>query len=333
MTRRRAAQGPIAPERRRQGSCKVGRPRGLSCPRREVGGLSHQGIHIDSEDGVLEAGTAAGGDVRWVATDVTAPLEFIRRRRDLSPVAAAALGRSLAGAAMLLRFSAKTPQRLVVEIRGNGPLRKVMAESDPEGNLRGLVSEPQVDVPPYPNGKLAVGAAIGDGILQVLREYPGGGRYHSQVALVSGEIGADLAHYLQQSEQTSSAVMVGVLTRHQGVAAAGGLIVESLPGAADAVLSRLEENLGRGREVSRLLEQGGVAALRHTVLAGLEPETHESRGVRYHCRCSRERLLNHLLGLSEEQMEELGIIDEVAQAECGFCGEVYLFQPSELRPM
>src|SRR5688572_18513595 len=188
-------------------------------------------LRVTSPEGVLQAGTARAGEVRWVATDITGPLEFIRQRRDLSPVAAAALGRSLAGAAMLLRLSTKTPQRLVLEIRGDGPLRKVMAEADPEGNLRGLVSDPQVDVPPYADGKLAVGTAIGSGILQVLREYPGG-RYHSQVELVSGEIGADLAHYLLQSEQTSSAVLVGVLTRPGGVAAAGGLIVETLPGAA-----------------------------------------------------------------------------------------------------
>ena len=294
--------------------------------------MSTANLSVISPEGVGEAGLAARGQVRWVTTDITAPLEFIRRRRDLSPVSAAALGRSLAGAAMLLRIAVKTPARLVVEIRGNGPLGKVMAEADPSGNLRGLVSEPRVDVPHYANGKLAVGTAIGGGILQVLREYEGGGRYHSQVALVSGEIGADLAHYLEQSEQTSSAVLVGVLTRHEGIAAAGGLIVEPMPGASEATLERLEANLQGCQEASRLLESGGVAALKAAALAGLEPELRESQGLRYHCRCSRERLLGHLLCLSDEQLHDLGIDEEVAQAECGFCGEVYLFQPSELRP-
>jgi molecular chaperone Hsp33 len=287
---------------------------------------------VVSPEGVMEAGLAAGGAVRWVTTDITHPLEFIRRRRDLSPVSAAALGRSLAGAAMLLRIAVKTPARLVVEIRGSGPLGKVMAEADPAGNLRGLVSEPRVDVPHYANGKLAVGAAIGGGILQVLREYEGGGRYHSQVALVSGEIGADLAHFLEQSEQTSSAVLVGVLTRPDGVAAAGGLIVEPMPGATEAILERLEANLLGCQEASRLLERGGVEALKGAALAGLGAEVNESQPVRFQCRCSRERLLGHLLCLSEEQLAELGVEEEVAQAECGFCGEVYLFQPSELRP-
>lgn len=293
---------------------------------------NNHGPQVTSPEGLLEAGLAAGGELRWVAVDLTAPVEFIRRRRDLSPVSAAALGRSLAGSAMLLRLSAKTPQRLVLEIRGNGPLRKVMAEAEPNGNLRGLVAEPRVDLPPYPGGKLAVGRAIGHGILQVLREYDGGGSYHSQVQLVSGEIGADLAHFLRQSEQTPSAVLVGVLTRPDGVAAAGGLIVEALPNASERSLAVLEGNLDGSRDVSRLLEAGGVEELKRACLDGLQAQRRESQGVRYHCRCSRERLLGHLLGLSAEQLEELELGSEVAQAECGFCGEVYFFQPSELRP-
>jgi len=294
--------------------------------------MSFYNSHVTSPDGTLEAGMAAGGHLRWVAVDLSVPLEFIRRRRDLSPVSAAALGRALAGAAMLLRLSSKTPLRLVLELRGDGPLRKVMTEAEPNGNLRGLVSEPRVDIPPYANGKLAVGRAIGSGILQVLREYEGGGRYHSQVQLVSGEIGADLAHYLRQSEQTPSAVLVGVLTRPDGVAAAGGFIVEPLPSAPDSVVAGLEGNIAAATDASRLLAAGGVAALKDACLAGLEPQLLESQAVRYHCRCSRERLLAQLLGLSEEQLEELGIGSDVAQAECGFCGEVYFFQPSELRP-
>ncbi|HEV8631683.1 MAG TPA: Hsp33 family molecular chaperone HslO [Thermoanaerobaculia bacterium] len=293
---------------------------------------TNHGPQVTSPAGMLEAGLAGGGQLRWVAVDLTAPVEFIRRRRDLSPISSAALGRSLAGAAMLLRLASKTPQRLVLEIRGDGPLRKVMAEAEPSGNLRGLVAEPRVDLPPYPGGKLAVGKAIGHGILQVLREYDGGGSYHSQVELVSGEIGADLAHYLRQSEQTPSAVMVGVLTRPDGVAAAGGLIIEALPNTNEATFARLEANLGGHREVSRLLEAGGVAALKEACLGGLDAELRETQAVRYHCRCSRERLLGHLLGLSAEQLEELALGEEVAQAECGFCGEVYFFQPSELRP-
>jgi molecular chaperone Hsp33 len=291
-------------------------------------------IHVfESARGELQAGTAAEGDLRWVAVDVTAPAELVRGRLDLSPVAAAALGRCMAGAAMLLRLSAKAPWRLVLEVRGDGPLGKVMAEADQEGNLRGLVGEPQVQVAHNANGKLAVGAAVGEGTLHVLREYEQRGvRYQSQVRLVSGEIGEDLAHFLEQSEQTRSAVLVGVLTRPEGVTAAGGLVVEVMPGAREETIARLERNIEASREVSRILEAQGAPGVQEAILAGLRPQRRERQALRYHCRCSRERFLGHLLGLSEEQLEELGLDTEVAQAECGFCGEVYLFQPSELKP-
>src|SRR4029079_9578472 len=131
--------------------------------------------------------------------------------------------------------------------------------------------------------------------------------------------------------QTPSAVLVGVLTRPEGVAAAGGLIVEAMPKARQSASADLERTIAAARDVSGVLEQGGVAALKAACLTGFDPQPLESQAVRYHCRCSRERLLGPLLGLSEEQLEELDIGSEVAQAECGFCGEVYFFQPSELR--
>lgn len=280
--------------------------------------------------GTLEAGTAARGSLRWVAVDLTGPVEEVRRRLDLSPVAAAALGRALAGAAMLLRLTAKTPQRVTLEVRGDGPLRQVLAEADEEGRLRGTVGEPRATVPDRPDGKLAVGAATGQGLLRVLKEFRGGGRYHSQVALVNGEIGLDLAHYLRQSEQVASAVLVGVLTRPQGVAAAGGLVVEVLPGASEDAVARLEANIARSDGVSRVVDFGGVAAVKAHLLEGLDPRPHETQRLRYHCRCSRERLLRHLVVLTAEDLDPLREEDRSVHAECAFCGASYTFFASEL---
>ncbi|MBZ0113823.1 MAG: Hsp33 family molecular chaperone HslO, partial [Thermoanaerobaculia bacterium] len=110
-------------------------------------------------EGVLESGTAGGGFLRWAAADVTAPLQYVTHRLDLSPVAAAALGRGMAGVAMMRRLSSKGATRLHLEIRSEGPLKLLLAEADADGNLRGAVGEPRVDVPNYPNGKLAVGVA------------------------------------------------------------------------------------------------------------------------------------------------------------------------------
>jgi molecular chaperone Hsp33 len=278
----------------------------------------------------LELGLAGDGALRWALVDLTDVVQEARDRRDLGPVATAALGRSMAGAALLLRLATKTPSRLVLEVRGDGPILRVLAEADKDGNLRGLVGDERVDVPHYDNGKLAVGRAVGKGFLRVLRELEGGGMHHSQVELVSGEIGDDVAHYLAQSEQTRSAVLLGVLGKPSGVAAAGGMIVEVLPGAGDDMIDKLEKNIAGIRGISELLEQGGTAHVVETVLAGLDREVKEVSPLRYRCRCSRERLLQHLVMLTEEDREYLRREDGTIDADCVFCGTHYLFTADDL---
>ena len=288
--------------------------------------------HTDTAaQGCLELGLAGDGALRWAAVDLTEVVREARDRRDLGPVSTAALGRCMSGAALLLRLSTKTPTRLVLDVRGDGPLRQVLAESDDEGNLRGLVGEPWVDVPHRPDGKLNVGGAVGKGFLRVLREHGTGGSYNSQVELVTGEIGDDLAHYLEQSEQTSSAVLLGVLAKPDGVAAAGGMIVEVLPKASDEAISALQENISRIKGVSHLLEEGGIPNVLETVLSGLDREVKEVRPMRYRCRCSRERLLRHLVLLSAEDRDYLREEDGAIDADCVFCGEHYRFTPDDLR--
>jgi len=282
-------------------------------------------------EGRLRAGVAGGGALRWAAADITDVVETARARLDLSPVAAAALGRSLAAAALLLRLAAKTPARLVVEIIGDGPLGRLIAEADDEGNLRGMVGNRRAGVPDWPDAKLAVGRAVGRGRMQVLRERHGAS-YASQVELVSGEIAEDVAHYLRQSEQSRPAVLLGVLGRPHGVAAAGGIIVEALPAAADAVLERLESNLAAAGGVSRLVEGGGAQGVLDTILAGLDPVEREVRTLSYRCRCSRERLERHLAPLPYEELLALADDAGVIDAECAFCAERYCFSPEELRP-
>jgi molecular chaperone Hsp33 len=282
--------------------------------------------------GLLQLGLAGDGALRWAVADVTRIVEEARGRLDLSPVAAAALGRCLAGAALLLRLATKTPSRLLLEIRGDGPLGRVLAEADQEGNLRGMVGNPHVDVPNTPEGKLAVGRAVGKGTLRVLREHEGGASYHSQVALVSGEIGDDVAHYLEQSEQSRSAVLLGVLAKPYGVAAAGGMIVEVLPGAPEGTLARLEKNIAGIPGVSHLVEAGGSGNVVETLLAGLDREVRETQALRYRCRCNRERLLQHLVLLSDDDRDHLRGEDGTIEADCAFCGSKYVYTPAELVP-
>jgi molecular chaperone Hsp33 len=282
----------------------------------------------------LTAGLAGGGELRWAVADLTHIVEAVRLRLDLSPVASAALGRSLAASALLLRLAAKTPERLVLEIRGGGPLRRVVAEADHQGSLRGLVGEPRVDLPPTPQGKLDVGRAVGAGRLRVVREQAGGS-YHSQVELVSGEIGEDVAHYLKQSEQRSSAVLLGVLARKEGITSACGAIVEVLPGASSEVIDRVEANVRQIGGISRFAEPRSLGEVQESLLAGLDVETLEERPLAYRCRCSRERLGRHLAHLAQGEqrrdLEELRLEDGSLEAECAFCGERYRYTLEELQ--
>lgn len=280
--------------------------------------------------GTLELGLAGNGALRWAVADITDVMEELRDRFDLWPVPAAALGRCLAGAAILQRLSTKTPSRLMLEVRGDGPLLRVLAEADDEGNLRGIVGDGRVQVPDWPGGKLGVGRAVGKGYLRVLREYEGGRSYQSQVELVSGEIGEDVAYYLSQSEQTKSAVLLGVLGKPSGVVAAGGMVVEVLPGAPESTISRLEENIAGIRGVSHLLEEGGATHVVEQVLAGFDREVKEVRPLRYRCRCDRERLRQHLVLLPAEDRDYLREDDGSIQADCAFCGIQYRFTPEEL---
>lgn len=287
---------------------------------------------MTAAQGRLELGLAGEGALRWAVVNVTDVVEEARGRLDLSPVAAAALGRSLAAAALLLRLSTKTPTRLVLEVRGDGPLGRVLAEADQEGNLRGMVGNARVDLPPTPAGKLDVGGAVGSGFLRVLREHEGGGSYHSQVELVSGEIGEDVAHYLSQSEQSRSAVLLGVLAKPNGIAAAGGMIIEVLPGAPEDTVARLEQNIASIAGVSHLVEAGGIPYVVETLLAGLDREVKETSPLQFRCRCSRERLLHHLVLLSDDDRDHLSEEDGTIEADCVFCGAHYRFSPEELSP-
>jgi len=282
---------------------------------------------IPPGDGRLVTGLAAAGAVRWAAVSMAGTVEEARLRQDLSPLAAVALGRTLAAALLVQRISLKVPARLVVEVMGDGPLGKVVAEADAGGGVRGLVGDPHVPTPE--GGRMQIAAAIGRGRLRVTRER-GGRRYSSQVELVSGELADDVTHFLEQSEQIRSAVLLGVLPRPEGIAAAGGLVVEALPGSDDAVVRRLERNIWTVEGVSAVLSRGGAFALADEVLAGLALELHDELPVAYRCSCERNGLRDRLRGLTEEELRELLEPSGDCEAVCAFCGSTYRFTAEEL---
>jgi molecular chaperone Hsp33 len=277
----------------------------------------------------LVTGLAAAGAVRWAAVSMMGAVEEARLRLDLSPLASVALGRALAAAVLMQRIALKVPSRLVMEVMGDGPLGRVVAEADAGGGLRGLVTEPHLSNPA--DGRMQIAAAVGRGILRVTRERDGR-RYQSQVELVSGELADDVTHFLEQSEQIRCAVLLGVLPRPDGIAAAGGLIVEALPGSDDAVVRRLERNIWTVEGVSGVLSRGGAFALADEVLAGLDLELLDELPVAYRCRCERGGLLDRLRGLESGELRELLAPTGDCEAVCAFCGSTYRFTAAELLP-
>ncbi|MGL5062238.1 MAG: Hsp33 family molecular chaperone HslO [Microcoleus sp.] len=271
--------------------------------------------------------TAAEGGIRAVGVITTRLTEEARRRHKLSYVATAALGRTMS-AGLLLASSMKRPEsRVNIRIKGDGPLGGLMVDAGLDGTVRGYVDNPEVELPPNAKGKLDVGGAIGSGYLYVVRDVGYGYPYSSTVELVSGEIGDDITHYLATSEQTPSALVVGVFVGASGVQASGGVLLQVMPKAAsdEELVQTLESRVAELSGFTPLLQSGKtLQQILEQLLGdmGLEilPET---QMVRFHCGCSFDRVLGALKMLGEAELQDMIEKDDGAEATCHFCGEVY----------
>lgn len=288
-------------------------------------------------DQLLRA-TAADGGIRLVGVFTTRLTEEARQRHQLSYVATAALGRSMAGGLLLASSMKRAESRINIRIRGNGPLSGVMADAGADGTVRGYVDQPEVELPPNAKGKLDVGGAVGhEGYLYVVRDMGYGYPYSSTVQLVSGEIGDDLTHYLVSSEQTPSALVLGVFVGAAGVTAAGGLLVQVLPKAArdEALVELLESRLATLTGFTPLMQAGKSLPQIFEDLVGdmdlqIFPET---QLVRFQCNCSFDRVLGALKILGEAELRDMIEKDEGAEATCHFCNQVYKAGSPELEQL
>ncbi len=277
--------------------------------------------------GLLLSGLAGEEWLRWVAIDVRGPLTQTIVATDLSPVAATALGRALSGVALLYRHAIRTPRRVELRVVGDGPLGVITAEISSE-RFRGRVGGPQASNELFGGRRHRLREAVGSGILEVIREGRRGD-FRSQVELVTGEIGSDLAHFLLQSEQTTSVLAVGELLSPDGVEAAGGYLVEALPGTPERILAQLEANLEAASDWSSNLAAGGLENAIKGLLDGVDPTTHEREVLIYQCGCSREGILTQLHGLSPEDLRQVAAKSPVI-AECEYCARTFEFTDEEL---
>ena len=280
--------------------------------------------------------------VRAITTDgmvkatVVSTRELTERARQIHrtlPVATAALGRTLAAASMLGNALKGDGASVTLQIRGGGPLGSVLVVSDNEGNVRGTVDNPALDIPLRPDGKLDVGAAVGtDGTLTVIRDLNMKEPYVGSVQLLSGEIADDLASYFVESEQIPSACGLGVLVdRDQSVRCAGGYLIQLLPGADEDTIIKVEGGVLAAGAVTAMLDKDpDPEAMLRTILSDFEVEILEKSPVEYRCDCSRERMERALISLGPDELESL--IEEQGDAElsCRFCDQKQYFTKEQL---
>ena len=221
---------------------------------------------------------------------------------------------------------------LTIRVNGGGPAGSVIAVSDSDGNVRGYVQNPQADLPTRADGKLDVGGLVGrNGMLTVSRDLDLKEPYVGSVELVSDEIAEDLAEYMVESEQIPSAVGLGVLVdTDRSIKAAGGFIVQLMPGAPEELIEKLETNILFMDQLTTVLDEDGIDAVISQVMFGLDPREAMRAAVEYRCSCSRERVAAALKSVGAAELRDMAAEGRDAEVSCQFCDRVYSFSPDEL---
>ena len=281
----------------------------------------------------LVRGMTMDGLVKVVAIRST---ELVRRGAEIqgtTPNATAAFGRTLTAASMMGNMQKVENGSMTLQIKGDGPIGGIVCVSDATGNVRGYVYEPKVPLAEKHQGKLDVGATVGNGTLTVIRDLQMKEPYVGSIELVSGEIGDDVTAYFVQSEQIPTACALGVLVdRDMRVKVAGGYLIQLLPGATDATIDAVEEGIRRAGAVTAMLEQGMTPEdILGQVLGDLGVVFMETTEVSYKCYCSRDRVTAALVSLGKKELTEIAEEGKTFPVECQFCDEVYKFTPGDIR--
>ncbi len=278
--------------------------------------------------------TAAGGFIRAFATYTKSTVEEARSRHSLSPIATAALGRTMTAALMMGSMLKGDKDIVTIQILGIGPLKGLTVTADSKGHVKGYTNVTDV-VLPGKNGKLDVGGSIMPGYMSVTRDLGLKEPYASRIQLQTGEIGDDLAYYFAVSEQVPSSVGVGVLFADDvTVKQAGGFIIQLMPNVPDEIIDRLSEKLEGISSVTRMLDAGMMPEdILEEILGDFELEINDRMDVSFKCDCSKERIVNSLLTLPKSDLEEMIDDKEPINVHCHFCNTDYSFEPKELKEL
>jgi len=291
-------------------------------------------------------GMDKSGSFRVYLAITTKLVETARSIHDTTPLASAGLGRVLTGAGLMGLLLKNKSDKLTVQFKGDGPAKQILATAFADGTVKGYIANPDCDLPLKENGKLDVGGSLGIGELTVIKDIGLKEPYVGKIALVTGEIADDLTAYYFISEQQNSSIALGVkVGKDLRVSAAGGMVIQMLPNAAEASVDALEELLDKlepmttliekvERHAAGLSEEGLVEALMHEIFDRLPEEFQvdklEERNISWNCGCSKERFAAGLSTIGKKDMKQ--IIDEDGKAEivCQFCRKVYEFNKQDL---
>ena len=278
-------------------------------------------------------GISENGGIVFYGVDSTEIVREMERLHKTSAVTTAALGRLLTAASMMGIMLKSTQDSVTLQIKGGGPAGRLLAVSDGTGNVKGYVEHPVVELPPRADGHLNVGAAVGkDGTLDVIRDLGMREPYIGQVPLTSGEIAEDITSYYAYSEQIPTVCALGVLVdKDLSIACAGGYLLQLLPGATDAEITRLEQNIAAMPSVTEMLRAGkNPQDMMELAMAGFDPQVLDTREVKYQCDCSKERTKDMLLSLGRKELVKLRDEDPKCEVVCHFCHTKYEFDLNEL---
>ncbi|MER1987681.1 MAG: Hsp33 family molecular chaperone HslO [Solibacillus sp.] len=281
----------------------------------------------------LVRGIAFDGQVRAFATKTTETIAEAQRRHNTWPVVSAALGRSMT-AAVMMGAMLKGDDKITVKIEGNGPIGPMVIDADAKGDVRGYVTNPHVHFDLNPQGKLDVRAGVGrEGALTVVKDLGMRDMFSGQTPIVSGEIAEDFTYYFASSEQVPSSVGLGVLVNPDNtILAAGGFIIQLMPGCEDETIDAIEARLSSIEPVSKMIEKGYTPEqILEAVLGEGNVQILSSMPVQFYCPCSKERFGAAIISLGVGEIQEMIDEDGGAEAECHFCIEKYNFDEQDLK--
>ena len=272
------------------------------------------------------------GGVVFCGVDSTNIVSQMEAYQHPSAVVTAGLGRLLTAASLIGIMMKNTEDSVTLRVEGDGPVGLLLAVGDGLGNVKGYAANPIVEIPPRADGHLNVGAAVGKGMLSVLRDLGLKEPYVGQVPLVSGEIAEDIASYYAISEQIPTVCALGVLVNPDlTVSCAGGFLLQLLPGASEEEISTLEKNIAAMPSMTTLLSQGKTPEdIMNLAMAGFNPNILDTYHVEYKCTCSEERVRRMLRSLGQKELIKLRDEDPIAEVKCQFCDKVYHVDLNEL---